>query len=197
LNVNAFNRVVVVLALLATMVISAIFFIIPLPTLGAVIPFLQRLNTSLAAMAGPRALVRVAVGLIFTFLVWLFCAALLWLEVRRPRTKTIKVQKVSGGEAELAAESIASRLEYNIHQLADVHKVKPTISSGRKGVHVDLELETSPEIEVPMKTEEVQQLTKEIIEDRMGLKLDSVRVIIRHTPYSRPEVAQNRQLPSA
>jgi hypothetical protein len=197
LNVNAFNRVVVVLALLATMVISAIFFIIPLPTLGAVVPFLQRLNTSLAAMAGPRALVRVAVGLIFTFLVWLFCAALLWLEVRRPRTKTIKVQKVSGGEAELAAESIASRLEYNIHQLADVHKVKPIISSGRKGVRVALELETSPEIEVPMKTEEVQQLAKEIIEERMGLKLDSVRVIIRHAPYSRPEVAQNRQLPPA
>jgi hypothetical protein len=195
--VNTFNRVVVVLALLAIMIISAIFFIIPLPTLGAVIPFLQRLNTNLAAMTGTRALVRVAVGLVFTFLVWLFCAALLWLEVRRPRTKTIKVQKVSGGEAELAAESIATRLEYNISQLADVHKVKPTISSGRKGVQVALELETSPEIEVPMKTEEVQQLAREIIEDRMGLKLDTVRVIIRHAPYSRPEVAQNRQLPPA
>jgi hypothetical protein len=195
LTVNAFNRVVVVLALLATMVISAIFFIIPLPTLGAVIPFFQRLNTGLVAMTGPRALARVAVGLVFTFLVWLFCAALLWLEVRRPRTKTIKVQKVSGGEAELATESIASRLEYNIDQLADVHKVKPTISSGRKGVRVVLELETSPEIEVPMKTEEVQQLTKEIIENRMGLKLDSVRVVIRHAPYTRTEVAQNRQLP--
>ena len=43
------------------MVISAIFFIIPLPTLGAVIPFFQRLNTGLVAMTGPRALARVAV----------------------------------------------------------------------------------------------------------------------------------------
>jgi uncharacterized alkaline shock family protein YloU len=93
------------------------------------------------------------------------------------------VQKVSGGEAELTTDSIASRLEYNIDQLADVNKVKPTISSGRKGVLVDLELETNPEIEVPMKTEEVQQLTKDIIENRMGLKLDSVRVVIRHAPY--------------
>lgn len=194
---NTFNRVVVVLTLLAIMIISAIFFIIPLPTLGTVIPFLQRLNTNLAAMTGTRALVRVAVGLVFTFLVWLFCAALLWLEVRRPRARTIKVQKVSGGEAELAADSIATRLEYNIGQLADVHKVKPTISSGRKGVHVALDLETSPEIEVPMKTEEVQQLAREIIEDRMGLKLDTVRVIIRHAPYSRSEVVKNRQLPPA
>ena len=180
---NAFNRVVVVLLMLTIMVISAIFFIAPLPTLQVTIPFLQKLETNLAAMAGPRAFLRLGGGLIFTFFVWVFSAAILWLEVRRPRTKTIKVQKVSGGEAELTTDSIASRLEYNIDQLADVVKVKPTISSGRKGVLVDLELETTPEIEVPMKTEEVQQLTKDIIENRMGLRLDSVRVVIRHAPY--------------
>jgi uncharacterized alkaline shock family protein YloU len=120
---------------------------------------------------------------LFTFVVWFFCAAILWLEVRRPRARTIKVQKVSGGEAELTADSIAQRLEFNIDQLADVVKVKPVISSGRRGVRVDLELETSPEIEVPMKTEEVQQLTKDIVENRMGLKLESVHVLIRHAPY--------------
>ncbi|GAB4527837.1 MAG: hypothetical protein Kow0063_03490 [Anaerolineae bacterium] len=180
---NAFNRVVVVLLLLAIMVVSAIFFIVPLPALRVALPFLERLQATLLAMTGPRALLRIGVGLLFTFVVWVFCAALLWLEVRRPRTRTIKVQKVSGGEAELTTDSIASRLEYNIDQLADVIRVKPTISSGRKGVLVDLELETNPEIEVPMKTEEVQQVTKDIIENRLGLKLDSVRVVIRHAPY--------------
>lgn len=180
---NAFNRVVVILLVLAIMVVSAIFFIVPLPVLRVVIPFFDQFQANLAAMAGPRALLRVGGGLIFTFFVWVFCAAILWLEVRRPRTRTIKVQKVSGGEAELTTDSIASRLEYNIGQLADVVKVKPIISSGRKGVLVDLELETNPEIEVPMKTEEVQQLTKDIVENRLGLILDTVRVVIRHAPY--------------
>jgi uncharacterized alkaline shock family protein YloU len=183
LNVNVFNRVVVILSLLITMVVSAIFFIVPVSVLQAVTPFLQQLQTNLAAMTGTRELLRLGGGLVFTFLIWIFCAALLWLEVRRPRSKTIRVQKVSGGEAELTTDSIASRLEYNIDQLADVIKVKPTISPGRKGVRVDLEVETSPEIEVPMKTEEVQQLTKDIVENRMGLTLDSVRVVIRHAPY--------------
>ena len=189
---NAFNRVVVVLVLLAIMVLSAIFFIVPVPALGTFIPFLQRLETGLAAIPG---VLRLLGGLIFTFLIWLFCAALLWLEVRRPRATTIKVQKVSGGQAELAADSIASRLEYNIDKLADVTKVKPIISSGRNGVRVRLELETSPEIEVPMKTEEVQQLTKDIVENRLGLKLESVRVIIRHAPYPKMEPMPPRQLP--
>lgn len=184
---NVFNRVVVILSLLTMMVISAIFFVVPVPVLRAVTPFLQQLETNLAAMTGIDALLRLGGGLLLAFLIWVFCAAILWLEVRRPRAKTIRVRKVSGGEAELTTDSIASRLEYNIDQLADVIKVKPIISPGRKGVRVDLELETSPEIEVPMKTEEVQQLTKEIIENRMGLQLDSVRVVIRHAPY--PKVA--------
>jgi hypothetical protein len=131
-------------------------------------------------------ILQVAGGVVLTLLVWVICAAILWLEVRRPRPKTIKVLKISGGEAELTIDSIANRLEYNIDQLADIIKVKPVISPGRKGVKVDLELETSPEIEVPMKTEEVQQLTKDIVETRMGLRLDSVRVLIRHAPYPQP-----------
>lgn len=189
---NAFNRVVVILLLLAIMVLSAIFFIVPTEVLGVVIPFLQRLQVGLEGwMTGPRAFLRLGGGLVFTFVIWVLCGALLWLEVRRPRTKTIKVQKVSGGEAELTTDSIASRLEYNIDQLADVIKVKPTIGSGRKGVIVDLELETSPEIEVPMKTQEVQELTKDIVENRMGLKLDTVRVVIQHAPYPKGTALQS------
>jgi uncharacterized alkaline shock family protein YloU len=189
--VNAFNRIVVILLLLSIMVMSAILFIVPMQVLDMVVTFLQKIQATLeSSMSGPAALLRIGGGLVFTFFIWVICGALLWLEVRRPRTKTIKVQKVSGGEAELTTDSIASRLEYNIDQLADVNKVKPTISSGRKGVLVDLELETNPEIEVPMKTEEVQQLTKDIIENRMGLKLDSVRVVIQHAPYPKGTALQ-------
>lgn len=190
---NAFNRVVVIILLLAIMVISAIFFIVPVPLLGVVIAFLEQLEQTLIGMAGPARVLRVGGGLLLAFVIWICCAALLWLEVRRPRAKTIKVQKVSGGEAKLTTDSIADRLEYNIDQLADVIKVKSTISEGRKGVVVDLELETSPEIEVPMKTEEVQQLTQDIIENRMGLKLDTVRVVIEHTPYSKSVALQPQQ----
>ncbi len=189
---NAFNRVVVIVSLLITMVASAIFFIVPVPVLRALNLFLQQLETNLIAMTGLRVWLRVGGGLAFTFLIWICCAAILWLEVRRPRAKTIKVQKVTGGEAELTTDSIASRLEYNIDQLADVVKVKPAISASRKGVRVDLELETSPEIEVPMKTEEVQQLTKDIVESRMGLKLDTVRVVIRHAPYPKAATLKNQ-----
>jgi len=51
-------------------------------------------------------------------------------------------------------------------------------------VEVELDLETSPEVDVPTKTEEVCQVTREAIEDKMGLKLCKVRVNIKYAPYS-------------
>lgn len=182
---NLVNRVVVVLGLLTTMVLSAILFIATEPVLQTLILFLQQVEANLMAVTGPRIFLRWVGGLILIFLVWAICAALLWLEIRRPRVKTIKVQEVSGGSAELTADSITNRLEYNIDQLADVIKVRPTINSGRKGVKVALAVETSPEIDVPGKTEEIQVLTRDIVENRMGLQLDTVRVVLRHTPYSK------------
>ena len=182
---NLVNRVIVILGLLTTMVLSAILFIASGPALRALILFLQQAEANLMAMTGPRVFLRWVGGLVLIFLVWAICAALLWLEIRRPRVKTIKVQQVSGGSAELAADSIANRLEYNIDLLADVVKVRPTINSGRKGVKVVLAVETSPEIDVLGKTEEIQVLTRDIVENRMGLQLDTVRVVLRHTPYSK------------
>ena len=182
---NLVNRVVVILGLLTTMVLSAILFIATGPVLRTLILFLQQVEANLMAMTGPRIFLRWVGGLILIFLVWAICAALLWLEIRRPRVKTIQVQQMNGGSAELAADSIANRLEYHIDQLADVIKVRSTIDSGRKGVKVALAVETSPEIDVPGKTEEIQVLTRDIVENRMGLQLDTVRVVLRHTPYSK------------
>ena len=55
------------------------------------------------------------------------CLFLLWLELRRPRKKTIRAQKMAGGEAHITVDSIAQRLAYNIDQLPDVIKVTPQI----------------------------------------------------------------------
>jgi uncharacterized alkaline shock family protein YloU len=93
------------------------------------------------------------------------------------------VQKVAGGESNIAVESISQRVAYNIDQLPEVIKVTPRVSGRSRGVDVDLQLETSPEIDVPMKTEEVLAVTKDVVETRMGLKLGKVTINIKHAPY--------------
>jgi uncharacterized alkaline shock family protein YloU len=180
---HIFNRVLVILALLAIMVVSAIAFIASGPFFQMLIALLQQLDASLAAVTGPNLILRWAGGFVFTVVVWAICVALLWLEVRRPRSTTIVVQQVSGGVAELTENSIISRLEYNLDSLPEIIRVKPRVSTGRKGVRVELAVETSPEVEVPSKSEQIQQVTRDIIENQMGLQLESMRVVMRHAPY--------------
>ncbi|MGQ9628340.1 MAG: hypothetical protein ACUVV0_15735 [Anaerolineae bacterium] len=111
-----------------------------------------------------------------------FCLLLLWREVRPERARTVKVQK-SGGEADVSIESIARRLEHHIGGLADVFEVKPAVNRKGKGVAVELDVEISPEIDVPVKEEEIRRLTGEIIEERMGLKLNKLTI---HISYPKP-----------
>jgi hypothetical protein len=165
------------------MIVSAIAFIAWTPFSQIVVAFMQQVDAALTDLSGPNPVLRWGGGFVFTVLVWAICVALLWLEVRRPRPKTIVVQRVSGGQAELTADSIVSRLEYNIDQLPDVIRARPHVRTARKGVRVELAVETSPEVEVPSKSEEIQEVTRDIIENQMGLKLESMRVVMRHAPY--------------
>ena len=99
----------------------------------------------------------------------------------------MKLERISGGDVELAVESIAQRLEYRIDQLADVIKVVPRVKPRRKSVDVELNLETTPDVDVPTKMEEVCQVARDVVEERMGLKLRKIKVNIKHAPY--PEVS--------
>ena len=51
-------------------------------------------------------------------------------------------------------------------------------------VDIKLSVRTTPDIEVPMKTEEILAVTREVVEQRMGLRLGKVEVQIDHAPYA-------------
>lgn len=181
---NVLNRLIVVLLLLLIILATALTVIVPLETLRTVATTFEWLRQGSADYMNSTDRLLFAGGRVLAGGIIVFaCLILLWLELRRPRKKTIRVQKLSGGEAQVAVSSIEQRLAYNIDQLPDVIKVSPQIAGRGRGVDVDLMLETSPDIDVPMKTEEVLEVTREVIADRMGLNLGKVQVKIKHAPY--------------
>jgi hypothetical protein len=182
-EVHILNRILVILGLLFIMILSAVLFLAWGPFLQIFIGMLQQTYAVLSAVADSDPLLRWGGGFGLTVLVWAVCIALLWLETRRPRARTITVQQISGGYAELTVDSIVSRLQYNLEQLPDIIHVWPRVRGARKGVRIDLSVETNPEVDVPAITEEIRQCTQDIIEQHMGLKLGSLRVVIRHAPY--------------
>jgi hypothetical protein len=174
---NIFNRVVMVLLLLLALVVSVLFTIIPVRLLNVV----KNAITPLAQSVQKTPIVFVLVGIGF-ILLWFL---LLVLELWRPPRRTVRVEKVSGGQAEMTVDAIAQRVVYRVDQLADVVKVTPRIRAGRSGVDIDLDLETTPDIDVLAKTEEVCAVVKDVIEERMGVRLKGIRVKVRHAPYAK------------
>jgi hypothetical protein len=183
---NAFNRLVAILFLLVTIVTALVVLTVPERVVALLILLLQGVERDMPQFAtNPQQwwtflLFRAAIAV----LVMVLAGALLWLEVRRPRAKTVKVHKADGAEAVVKAEAIARRLQFHIDQLPDVINVKPVITGRGSSVEVLLNLETSPEIDVPAKVEEVRQVVLQIVEGQMGLKLSSTpKIKIDYAPY--------------
>ena len=103
---NVFNRLVIILLVLVIIVLTAVLVIVPKQSLEMTELFSGWLaqNTDLylqnnwAFFAAGRVIIGGAIVL--------FCLLLLWLELRRPRKKAIRAQKLAGGEAHIATESI-------------------------------------------------------------------------------------------
>jgi hypothetical protein len=178
---NTFNRVVVILILLAIIIVMTVVLVVPRPMIQVVQRWLSNLDANLALVAQPLLLI---IGVVLALLVDVICVVLIWLEIRRRRPGAIRVQRISGGVAELTVDSVARRVEHKVSRLDGVISVKPDIIGRRGGVEVELDLEMSPDVDVPSKTEEICQVVKEAVEDKMGLKLRKVRVNVKHAPYA-------------
>lgn len=180
---SVFNRAVVILLLIALILLAAIVVIVPRESLRLVAATADWLHDGVVDYADTDPLFFAGARVVIGGAVIIICLFLLWLELRRPRKKTIRAQKLAGGEAFITTDSVEQRLAYNIDQLPDVIRVSPHIAGRARGVDADLLVETTPEIDVPMKTEEIMQVAREVIVERMGLKLGKVQVKIKHAPY--------------
>ena len=180
---NVFNRVVVVVLLLA--LLAGIVYTAVMPAqavqytqngLTSVDTFFNNAaRTSGWLFAGGRILAGFAAVLLICWL--------LWKELKPRRPKAVKIHTEGGSNATVTTESVSKRLAWHIDQLADVITVTPEVTTAGRSVNVLVNLETRPEIDVPMKTDEVVGVVKEVVTERMGLQLGKVQVRIKHAPY--------------
>ncbi len=180
---NAFNRLIAIVLWLMLLLAALILALFPIQaltfveqSLGIAVGYLQNLADASAWMyAGAR--LGLAVGGLIIF------GGLLWAELRPTRPKTLRVQTQNGSRAEVMADSVARRLAWQIDQLADVVSVTPQVTARGRAVDVLLDLQTAPEVDVPMKTDEVVNCAREVIVERIGLQPGKIEVRISHAPY--------------
>jgi hypothetical protein len=180
---NGFNRFVATLLWLALLLAILAATIAPLQS----IEWLQTNLTELAAwlnmirLENPVYFVvgQAAVGIGAL----LILGALSFFEVMTMRRRGVRIRTAEGGAAELDTVSVARRLQWHLDQLAEVLTVVPNVRPRGGSVDIRLEIETAPDIDIPMKTDEVVEVTRDIIEQDMGLRLGKLDVHIRCAPF--------------
>lgn len=186
---NTFNRIVALLLWVILLAAVGIVAVLPLQTVRTLQSFLRaweaRLQLTATADTTNFLVGQIAVGvvglLIFGFLIALTLVA--------GRQRGVRIRTAQGSSAELDTTSISRRLTWQLDQMAEVISVVPLISARGGAVNIKLEIETAPDIDVPMKTDEVVAATREIIEQDMGLRLGKLDVHVRYAPFS-PEWVQ-------
>ncbi len=178
---NAINRVIILVLLLVVMVLCSVSLVLPLTVLDAIA---QQADLLLEFLSSLQWYVRVPLGVLFAVALDIILILLIALEVRRPRPKSIRVEKAAGGEVQVSIDSISDRLRYEIDQLSGVLRVKPQVSAKRRGVLIELNVETAAGINVPEKAGQIVALAQQVVEERMGLKLArALRVNMHAVPY--------------
>jgi hypothetical protein len=180
---NGFNRIVVVVLAALLLVGLLVFAAVPLTTVDWLRGQLDVLAAWLAGRqeTNPTSFIvgQAALG-IGALLV---LGALLFFEIMSGRRRGVRIRTLEGRSAELDTDSVARRLQWHLDQLADVITVIPNVKASGRAVNIRLEIETAPDIDIPMKTDEVVELTRGIIEDDMGLKLGKLDVRVRCAPF--------------
>ncbi len=121
---------------------------------------------------------QIAVGVIALIIFGVLIGVEIWSGQRRG----VRIRTVQGGQAELDTASISRRLSWQLDQLAEVISVVPIVKSKGGSVDIKLEIEAAPDVDVPMKTDEVVEVTRDLIEQDMGLKLGRLDVHMRYAP---------------
>jgi hypothetical protein len=180
---NLFNRVVAGLFWLALLVLFCYIALLPLQALTALQSALAQVEAQLMVWQTANQtnfiIGQIAVG---ASAVLLF-GSLLLIELWPRRRRGVRIHTREGGSAELDTTSVARRLAWHLDQLSEVITVIPDVKARGSAVDVRLEVETAPNVDVPMKTDEVVEVARDIIEQDMGLRLGKLDVRIRHAPF--------------
>ena len=178
-----FNRLVAALLWLILLVSLAYVAVAPLGAVNQAQFQLGALHTWLQGQRAASPTEFVVGQIAFGVGAILVMGTLLVLELWPGQRRGVRVRTAEGGSVELDTQSVSRRLEWHLDQLAEIISVVPAVKSKGGSVDIRLEVETAPDVDVPMKTNEVVEVTRDLIEEEMGLKLGKLDVHMRYAPY--------------
>jgi len=115
---------------------------------------------------------------------------LLWLEMRVPRRKSVEIANQDGRRVEVSIKSIGQRVQSALSAVPDVQKVKSRVVSRGKKVDVHLDAQVHPAVDLPSKTQELSDVTRDVLQNQIGVMVGRVRVSLQDGPDRQRKVSE-------
>jgi hypothetical protein len=168
---NIFNRVLVgVISILGLVLSSALLLAAVIRDGLPLINLTRNLSTTLEQQPLANWLVA---GVAFVFL--LISLLLLLLEVL-PGEERIPLREIEGASASVTMSAVRQFIEAEVERVPSIERAKAEVSARGPLLNVRLTARTGPDDPVPVKTVEVANTVRTVVEDRLGLRLGKVEV---------------------
>jgi len=188
---NTLNRIWVVVDVLVLLLVCVAVFVAPIPILSAASDALKGFADSLSAV---RPVLRFAVGALLAVAWAVVCALFLILELFPRRRRTVRVERVDGGEAEVSLKTVHEHVVYALDKMPGVLRARPSVSARKGGVVIEVEVDIASDMDVPPQASKIVEVVRRIVEEKVGVKLSRPpKVRLRAT--AAPALAARRTLP--
>jgi len=172
--VKTVNQVVTLVLLVLLLVLLPVVATVP----DAVLNGIQALTFALEPWA-LTTVGRVVIGVVAAVL-WLLVIWLLWREIRGGGDRSIRVQEIGEGRAQVAESSVARLLEKRVASVPDVKSVRAKVRrTAKEGVVAELTLSTNGEVRLPDVSRKAIEAARSALEAEIGAKVARVDVRVK------------------
>jgi hypothetical protein len=165
---NTLNRVVIVIVCLTLIAALTALFLLPQVVLIAAGQWILDWGSYIQRM---DPWVRLGAGIALTVVIDIALAIVIILEVRRPRSRFLRVQQVAGGMANISTDSVVELLQHRLDPLPGVIKVTPKIRAKGNRVTAWVHAGVARDTNVPQIVNQLIEVIQLVLTEELGLQI--------------------------
>jgi len=166
--VNTLNRVVFVIVCLVLIAALTALFLLPQIVLRAVGQWMLNWGSYIQSI---DPWVRLGVGVALAVVIDITLAIIIILEVRRPRSRFLRVQQVAGGMANISTESVVALLQHRLEPLPGVIRVTSKIRAKGNRVTAWVDAGVARGTNVPQVANKLITVIQLVLTEELGLQI--------------------------
>jgi len=166
--VNTLNRVVFVIMCLVLIAALTALFLLPQIVLRAVGQWMLNWGSYIQSI---DPWVRLGVGVALAVVIDITLAIIIILEVRRPRSRFLRVQQVAGGMANISTESVVALLQHRLEPLPGVIRVTSKIRAKGNRVTAWVDAGVARGTNVPQVANKLITVIQLVLTEELGLQI--------------------------